>query len=154
MKVCNRSLIGPRHANPRQNPRTKRCSKTQWIREARSPWLEATTGRSGCHGHDFPSFLGLLQLFHGSLFSHMIFSVLYCYFAFNKDLFGCKRGKFPASTILHHLVLLLVQIREREREAKDCKDIMPGLQSKDSSAILVEHFFHFSSLFSLQIRIL
>uniref|UniRef100_A0A7C9CHV7 Uncharacterized protein n=1 Tax=Opuntia streptacantha TaxID=393608 RepID=A0A7C9CHV7_OPUST len=50
--------------------------------------------------------------------------------------------------IHHHLSFYIRLERERGR-GEDCKDSMPGLRLKDSSTILVEHFFFFSSLFSL-----
>ena len=62
-----------------------------------------------------------------------------------------KRGHFRH--LIHHYhpldeILVLVSIRERE-SGKDCKDSMPGLRSKQSTAILAEHCFSFFSLFSL-----
>ena len=119
IKDCQRSLIGRRHVNPRQNPWIKRCTKTHRSKEARLPWPEASTGRGGYHGRGSPSFPRLLRLLRCSLFSHAIFSFLCCYVAFEKIMYlATKRDLFHSSTILHHLVLVLVYMREKEGEAK------------------------------------
>ena len=48
------------------------------------------------------------------------------------------------------IILLVFSLDQRERgRGEDCKDSMPGLRSKDSSVFLAEHFFSFSSLFSI-----
>ena len=47
----------------------------------------------------------------------------------------------------YQISLFRLDQRERER-GESCKDFMPSLRSKDSSAILAQHFFSFSSLFS------
>ena len=65
-----------------------------------------------------------------------------------KDVFGCQKESIPFTYHSPSSFSLSLDQRERGR-GEDYKDLMSGLRSKDSSPFLIEHFFFFSSLFSI-----
>jgi len=104
---------------------------------------------SSTHGRASPSAPDLRFSFVPFRFSTR-FSGLCCKFAFKIGCIWLQKGTTSIiPPFLHHLVLVFrIDYGERGR-GEDCKDSMLGLRSKDSSMILAEHFFSFSSLFSL-----
>ena len=110
MKVCKRSPIGPRHVDPRQNSGPKDAPKHSTREAAESggqrpsqpgrghhhgPWWLPRSNRGDCHGrggHVFPPVLRFLQR---SFNFHAAFSSIKLLFAFKRDEYGCKKGRFP-----------------------------------------------------------
>jgi len=73
-------------------------------------------GCGDCHHHLSP---GCFSFFVALHFLTRFFSILCCYFAVKRGCIWLQKGNlFHSSTILHHLVLVLVSITEKEREAK------------------------------------